>query len=273
VLPFTGVTPELAAGLSRVGTLLGVAAVVVFFIACVNVALLMLARAFARSRETALRIALGASFGQLARELLSDSVVVAFAGGVSGMVLAVWMSRILPALLYEKDAEQLGFAPELFGIVAVSTICIGITIVCGLLPVFVISHDRPATVLRLEVAGPSHTIRRLRLGLVMAQLACCCLLVIGTAVLLEGLRAALVNTAGHRLDHALLATVQADPTIAVRYFRDVEEATKSTAGVSRITWAEWLAGGEPTWRSFHVDPELIPLHEVTLAPSVPIHRK
>ncbi len=153
VLPYTGMTPEMAAGLSRVGTLLGWGAGAVFLIACANVASFLLGRAFARSHETALRIALGASRGQLAAELLSDSFVISVAGGAGGMLLAVWTSHILPALLYERDAAALVFAPDLFGIAAASGACIAVMIVCGLLPVLSTPHDRPATVLGAKAPG------------------------------------------------------------------------------------------------------------------------
>jgi hypothetical protein len=264
VIPYTGMTPEMAAGLSRVATLLGFAAGAVFFIACANVASFLLGRAFARSHETALRVALGASRGQLAGELLLDSVVISLVGGAAGMLLAVWTSRVLPALLYEEDAGRLVFAPDLFSIVAASAACVGITIVCGLLPVIVIPHDRPATVLRRESFGPSPAIRRLRRGLVAAQMASCCVLVISTAVLLEGLRSALVTSVGHRLGHAFLATVQADPGLGIHYFQHVEEEAKSIAGVSGIVWAARLPGSEPAWQSYRIEPAQLPLRDVTL---------
>jgi ABC-type lipoprotein release transport system permease subunit len=264
VLPYTGMTPETAAGLSRVATLLGFAAGAVFFIACANVASFLLGRAFARSHETALRVALGAGRGQLSRELLLDSVVISVAGGTSGMLLAVWTSRILPALLYERDAARLVLAPDLFSVMAASAACVAITIACGLLPIFVIQHDRPADVLRRESSGPSLAIRRLRLGLVAAQMASCCVLVISTAVLLEGLRSALVTSVGHRLGHTFLATVQAYPKVGIHYFEHVEAATQSIAGVSGIAWAATLPGSEPARRFFRIEPAQLPLRDVTL---------
>jgi len=255
---YTGVTPELAGSLSRVGTLLRLAAVAVFFIACVNVGLFLLGRAFTRLHETAIRVALGASRGQLCRELLSDSVIISVAGGVSGMLLAVWTSHVVPALLYDQDAEHLIFAPDLFTIAEASFVCIGITILCGLLPALIMPHERPMMVLQRDSAGASPAIRRLRLGLVAAQMASCCVLVISTAFLIDGLRTALVTSAG-RLGHTVLATVQAQPD-----FQHAEEAIKLVPGVSGIEWAGTLPGSQPMRRSFRIEPAQLPRREATL---------
>jgi putative ABC transport system permease protein len=196
VLPYSGMTPEIAEGMSRLGTLFGLAACAVFFIACANVASFLVGRAFARSHETSVRVALGASRGQLARELLWDSIVISVAGGAFGMLIAVWTARVVPALLFEPDAEQLIFAPGLFSIVMGSTACIGMTILCGLRPVFAGPSDQPDAVLRRESAGPSKAMGRLRASLVVAQMMSCCVLVVATALLLDGVRAALQTSAG-----------------------------------------------------------------------------
>jgi MacB-like periplasmic core domain len=126
VLPYTGMTPEMAEGFARISKLLGIAAGAVFFIACANVLSFLLGRAFARSRETTLRVALGARRGQLARELLWDSVVISVSGGAFGLLLAIWTARVIPALLFEQDAERLVFAPDLSSTITASIALAGI---------------------------------------------------------------------------------------------------------------------------------------------------
>ena len=265
VAPYTGMSPEMAGGIARVGTLLNLAAGFVFFIACANVASILLGRASARSQETSVRVALGASRGQLARGLLADSVVISIAGGALGVLLATWTSYVLPALLFESDAQHLVARPDLFGIIAESVLCAGVTIVCGLVPVFAISHDRPAIVLRRESAGPSPAIRRLRVSLVVAQMTSCCVLVIATAFLFESLHTALETNVGRRLGQPILASVlTADAYGSTRYFEEVERASQQAGGVSALTWTEQLPGGLPAWRSFRVEPQRLPSREVTM---------
>jgi ABC-type lipoprotein release transport system permease subunit len=264
VQPYTGLTPERAARLSRIGTLLDFAAGALFFIACVNVGLFLLGRASARFHETAIRVAFGASRGQLARELLSDSAIISVAGGALGMLLAAWTSYLVPALLYEKDAERLIFAPDLFGIAEASFIFVGIMILCGMLPAMVISLDRPMSVIQRDSTGVSPAIRRLRLGLVAAQMTSCCVLVISTAFLVDGIRTALVTSAGQRLGRTVFVTAQANPVVAIEYFQRAEEAAKLVSGVSGVAWAGTLPGGQPMRQSFRIEPAQLPLREVTL---------
>ncbi len=266
ILPYTGMMPEMAASLSRIGTLLHFAANAVFFIACANVISFLLGRAFARSHETSLRVALGAGRGQLARELLSDSVVISLAGGALGLLLASWTARFIPSLLFDQDAERLVFAPGLFTIFAASAVYAAITVVCGLVPIFVTRSDRPGTVLRREGGGPSSAMRHLRVTLVVAQMTSCCILVISTAFLLDGLRAALQTNAGHRLGNPILATVQKQPgpDSGIRYFEQVEQAAHAMTGITETAWAGRLPGTQPAWQSFRIEPPSLPLREITL---------
>jgi predicted permease len=264
VLRYTGLTPEFADGLARVGALLGVAAGAVFLVACANVASLLLGRASARSHEISVRVALGAGRRQLARQLLADSLLVSLTGGALGVLLASWTSHIVPAFFFEQDAEQLALAPDRLGIAAASAACIGIMIACGLAPLLEVRHDRPAAVLQRENAGPSRRMRHLRAGLVVAQMAACCVLVISAGLLVQGLRTALQTTVRHSLGQPVLATVFARPYSGLSYFRDVEDAALSVAGFSETAWAGRLPGSPPAWQSVHIEPPLRPFRDATM---------
>jgi ABC-type antimicrobial peptide transport system permease subunit len=259
VIPFTGIAPNMARGLSRVGMFLSFAAGAVFFIACINVASLLLGRALRRSHETSLRIALGATRAELLWELFSDSVVISIAGGFTGLLLGILTAHIIPAFLFPEDAERLIFAPHLLPILAASMACIVITVICGMMPFLGTVTDRPWNILQRESGLPSKAIQRLRSGLVVGQITACCMLVICTALLLDGLHSTLKTGAGHRLGNPILLTVQAQEQPAAdvsyvysKYFSDVEKRAKSVASLSPLAWTSRLPGNQPTWRSFRI---------------------
>jgi predicted permease len=264
VMRYTGMTPEMSDGLARIGTLLGLAAGAVFFIACANVASFLMARASARARETSLRVALGVSRRQLVWQLLADSLLVSFTGGVVGLLLATWTLNALPALLFVEDAGRLVFAPQWVGIAAAAVACGAITVACGLMPLLEIRHDRPAAILQRESLGPSKRMRRLRGGLVIAQMTCCCILVICASLLVQGLRSSLRTGLAHRLGQPILATVQTSPEIDVDYFWEIERAALSVPGIFATAWTARLPGNRPAWQALRIEPAALPLREVTL---------
>lgn len=262
--PYTGAPPDAAEGVARVNSLLGLAAAAIFCIASVNVATLLLGRASARSQETSLRIALGARTSQLVGDLLSDSIVLAIVGGAGGLILALWTSKVVPALLFEQDAELLIFSPQLSIAIATSAICAGIMVVCGLLPAVAIPHDRPAAVLRTEGSGPSRTVSLLRSVLVVAEMTLCFLLLVSTAYLSDSLRNALKTGAGRHLDRTIVASLEAGPTAGIRYFQAAESAVHAIPGVSGGVWTGRLPGGQPIWRSFRIEKRQPLLRQVSL---------
>ena len=128
VAPFSSASPTMARGLSQIGTMLKVASVAVFLVACCVVASLLLGRALRRIHVMSINVALGATRLNLMMELLSDCVVVSLVGGALGLLLAIATARVLPSLLFAEDAERLVFAPRLFPILLSSVVCVGITI-------------------------------------------------------------------------------------------------------------------------------------------------
>jgi ABC-type antimicrobial peptide transport system permease subunit len=269
VMPFTGIAPNMARGFSRIALFLSFSAGAVFFIACINVASLLLGRALKRSRETSLRIALGATRAELLWELFSDSFIISIAGGALGLLLAILTTRALPALLFEEDAERLSFAPHLLPILLASLVCMAITVLCGMMPVVGTVTDRPWMILQREACSPSKAIQRLRSGLVVAQITACCMLAMSTVLLLDGVRSALKTSAGHRLGDPLLLTVQAPtrpdgPEIDPNYFSEVEQRAKSVTGLSPLAWTARLPGNQPTWRTFRAQPSTAKYRDVAM---------
>ncbi len=264
--PFTGAAPGMVLGLSRIGMLLNFAAGAVFFVASINVASFLFGRALKRSHETSLRIALGATRSQLLGELLSDSILISVAGGILGALLAGFTVHALPALLFEKDAERLVFAPRLLPVITASMLCVCLTILCGMMPVFATVTDRPWIVLGRESGFPSKTAERLRTGLLLGQITSCYALVICAVFLFEGLQAALEASAGRHPGHPILVTVQARsiPALDLNYFSLVERAAKSVAGFQPMAWTARLPGSQPIWKSFRIQPAFSPLRDVTM---------
>jgi ABC-type antimicrobial peptide transport system permease subunit len=260
-------TPEGAEGIARIGRLLRVAAIAVFVIACANVASFVLARASARSRETAVRVAIGAGRKQLVRQVLADSLLISIAGATAGAILAFWLGRIVPSFLFDEDAQKLIFAADVRGVGLIALACSAITLACGLLPIIDTRHDDPGAIMQRESSGPSRASIRLGAGLVIVQMTACTLLVISAGLLLQGYRSALFTSAGRRLSRAAIATVEAlqmssksmEATAGATYFQAVARAGIEIAGATRIAWVHNMPGNRPVPRLFEFERSGLPL--------------
>lgn len=248
---YTGLSPDVSGSLSRVGTLLPVAALLVFLVACANVATFLLARGSSRAHETAVRVAIGADRRHITRQLLSDVGVIATLGAAAGGLCALWASRIVPALFFDQDAEQLGFQPDVVLLVGICVACLLITIICGLTPLLEVRDDEPSAVLRRETGGLSNAARRLRAWLVVAQMAVSCLLLVVTGLLLSGYRLAMQTTVGGRLDEPVVATLTGH---SPQLFEAAARAAIETPGVTSISWTSSPPGSRPAWQRLRVEP-------------------
>src|SRR5262249_21176749 len=141
----------------------------VLLIACGNVANLLLARAAGRTREMAIRLALGAGRWALVRELLTESLVLGLASGALGMILAPWFATILtkvwprtPEHVFVLDWPLIAFGS------GVSLLCV---VVCGLAPAWGASTAQLSTVLKEAAPAGSRGRGRMQRAFVVAQVA------------------------------------------------------------------------------------------------------
>ncbi|MCZ6917987.1 MAG: ABC transporter permease [Gemmatimonadetes bacterium] len=195
----------------RPGLLVLMAAVgMVLLIACANVANLVLARVIGRTREFAVRGALGAGTTRLVRQLLTESLVLAAIGAILGFVLA----RVGIAYLAASPPGNLPRAFEIRLDLTVLAFTAGVTVVTtllfGLVPAMQAVCSDLATALKDGIHGSAGRRReRLRSGFIVSQIAIASLLLIGAGLLLESFQQLRRVDGGFNRDHLLV--LQIDP--------------------------------------------------------------
>jgi putative ABC transport system permease protein len=154
--------------------------------ACANVANLMLARGSSRSREFAVRQALGAGRGRLIRQMLAESLLLATAGGALGLLLANWSLRVIAAL---RPIDVAGAdAIALDGRVAAIALGLSVlaAVLAGITPAWQLS--RPGAVTMLREGASSAAARRVRGALAIVEVCLALLLAVGAGLLIRSLR-------------------------------------------------------------------------------------
>lgn len=223
-------------------TLLMVLVGVVLIIACANVANLLLGRARGRSREIAIRLALGVTRARLVRQLLTESVLLAILGAIVGLAFAYGGIRFLQTIQIPTDLPIM-IVPQLDDRVLVfSLICAIVSaLVFGLAPALQSSKPELVPALKSAESGDSSKLRLTgRNTLVIGQVAMSMILLIATGMLMDGFRKAMVFSPGFRVDH--LMTMQFDTSL-MRYtdaqshdfYRNLVEKARALPGIRELT--------------------------------------
>ena len=178
-------------------------------IACANIANLMIARASARQREIAVRLALGASRVRLIRQLLAESLVLACAGALAGAALARWLSRVLLTFLGTRDTHWFVQMPLDLRLLAFTAgIAVTTCVLFGLLPALQASRTDPIEAMKSGGRGIAGGGARLsvRRALVVSQVALSLVLLVGSLLFVRSLHNLLSLDAGFRRDRVLVVT-------------------------------------------------------------------
>jgi putative ABC transport system permease protein len=164
----------------------------VLLIACVNVANLLLARAAARSRELAIRSALGAGRGRIARQLLTESVLLAGAGGIGGVAIAFWGTSALRPIL-PRNLQNVPFRPvdgitiDPMVLLFTSAVAILSGILFGLAPALAAARNDLSSPLKETAPGSTGGRSRLRYALVASEVALTLVVLAGAGVMLASM--------------------------------------------------------------------------------------
>ena len=180
VIPFADVVVEnvRAALIALFG-----AVILLFLVACANVAGLLLARTSARRKELAVRAALGASRWRLVQHLLAESLALAVAGGALGILLATWTTQLLPAILPASLPRRQGIAIN--GTVLLFTLCatLAVAIGLGVFAAWRASESELGDALSAGSRGYSSASQKTRSSLVIAEVAATLVLLVSAGLL------------------------------------------------------------------------------------------
>ena len=221
----------------------------VLLIACGNVAALLLTRATARQREIAVRLSLGARRARLIRQLLTESVLLAFCGGALGLVVAKWAGRVLLTLLssgsqhinlqLHMDARVLGFT---------ASVCLVSGILFGLAPALRATRTDLLSALKQSVSGASGRKLTASKVLVAGQVALCLLLLVSAGLLLRTMGRLQEVDLGFNRQNLLLFTVRPGlngykgPQLD-EYYLEMQRRMQRIPGVQSVTFSDRNAIG------------------------------
>lgn len=227
VIPYTGFDPDLRAGARALVTVLSAVAGLILLIACINVANMLLARSASRSRETAIRLALGGRRSAITALSISEGLILAGLAAVVGLILGEWASGRLRALVASfpvRLALDIGVDPRVAGFTVAIALFAGLAAAAA--PAWQTTRANLAAT--LKTAGRSVSSRsRLGRGLVVGQVALSAVLLLSAGLLLRTLWAATEADPGFDIE-----------TVHVAPFIDVSslglEADEATSLYDRI---------------------------------------
>ena len=246
LFPVNKVDPQAYTQLLSVAGLLLAVVAIVLLIACANVANLLLARASSRRREIAVRLAMGASRSRLVRQLLTESLLLSLAGGVIGLLVALWTIDVLKSATPPSGIFSFTLDYGLDGRVLAFTFALSIAtgVIFGLAPALQASRPDLVPALKDEASAATQGLRRfsLRNLLVVSQVALSLVLLIGAGLFLRSLNNAQGIDPGFNADKILDAQLNINLLRYTKargreFYRQIIERVEALPGVESASLA------------------------------------
>jgi len=255
-------TRQASAGISGVrrnygdslNILLGVTGVVLL-IACANLANLMLARATAREREVAVRLAIGASRRRIVRQMLSESLLIAAIGAAAGVLVAQWFSRALVGFISTDSSPlfiDLSLDWRAFAFTA--AVAVSACLLFGLAPALKATHTSLGSAMKAGGRGSTDGRERfgIRRALVVLQVGLSLVLVVGALLFARSLRNLTTLDPGFRQDGIFSAALDLRkaniPEAGMAATQDrILERVRAVPGVRNVTQAFTTPVGGNFW--------------------------
>jgi len=217
----------------------------VLLVACVNVATLLLARSSARRRELAVRLAIGAPPRRIVRQLLTESLLLAFLGGGVGMIVASWATQLLGRFILGRNGiQRLDTSVDLRVLAFTAGACLLTGVLFGLAPALQALRVELATTLKDAERGSAATGRwSASRVLIAAQMAIAVLVIVAAGLLVRTLQKLRTADLGYPRERLILMRLDAVSAgyKGARYnqlVRDLMERLRNTPGVRGVTASE-----------------------------------
>jgi predicted permease len=249
IVPFaqSSINPNFRTNVVQAGALLLSLTGLVLLIACANVANLLLARAAARQREIAIRIAVGADRARLMRQFLTESVLLSFLGGLAGILIAYWAKGVLwslrPPFVPAGLTVELDVRVLLFGL----AVSLATGLLFGLAPAWLTTKPELTTMLKEESNGSAQRTPLLsfRNFLVAGQITLSVVALVVAGLFIRSLQAAQRADPGWNMQNLLSLTVDMgaqgyDQARGLDYYRQAVERAEAIPGVVSAS----VAGGQ-----------------------------
>ena len=209
----------------------------VLLIACANVANLLLARGVARRGQTAVRLALGATPGQIVTEALTESVLLAIGGGIAGLLVAMAAARLLLALAFHNaHFFPISAAPSLMVLAFALGLALVTGIIFGAAPAWLATRTDPAEALRGSGRGTRDRSSFARKALLVVQAALSVVLVAGATMLARSLNKLEHQDFGYQVQGRVVVDMNPPPASYTQpqltaLYRELEEQLSRLPGV------------------------------------------